>query len=202
VFKPLKARNWKEKSEFIIGALYSEKKTKRFKWLGAICKGLKNGGVAFRLKLFGTFEAPVGFKYDEYLYKPSQEGLCRFYNNVDFWIAPTESEGLHIPPQEAILCGCMVMGAVGELNGMSDYLDNQVTGFTVKSPEKAVELISSFYYTPQKRERLDEISKSAIAKVKSLGDRRRNMSELIYLFRSFVEKDKRKESLDLRRMRR
>jgi len=202
VFYRTKERRWEEKDEFVIGTLYSEKATKRFKWISGICKGLKKRKVKFRLRFFGTYEAPVGIKYDQYLYKPSQDGLRDFYNDVDFWIAPSRAEGLHIPPQEAILCGCILLGASGELNGMYDYLDNGVTGYTIDSPDRAVDLISGFFHKKEKRERLLDMSEKAINRVKCLGDRKSNMVRMVDLFRRMIGKDERRSTLALRRERR
>jgi len=47
---------------------------------------------------------------------------CReFYNDISVWFAPTELEGLHIPPLEASLCGCAVVCSDTKRNGMMDY---------------------------------------------------------------------------------
>ena len=202
VFYRTGEKRWEEKDEFVVGTLYSEKATKRFKWITGIYKDLKKKEVKFRLRFFGTYEAPLGIKYDQYLYKPSQDGLRDFYNDVDFWIAPTQAEGLHIPPQEAILCGCILLGAPGELNGMYDYLDNGVTGYVIDSPEKAVGLISGFFHKREKRKRFSTISEKAIEKVKSLGDRKNNMVGMVDLFREMMDKDMNKSSLNQRRIRR
>ena len=94
----------------------------------------------------------MGMKHDRYLYKPTPDQLREFYNEVDFWIAPTKKEGLHIPPQEAMLCGCVLIGTGGKstkddyaLSGMHDYLVHNETGFAVDNPDRAVAIIKKFH---------------------------------------------------------
>jgi len=179
-----KDRSWDK--TFVLGALYSRKSAKRFKWIPYICERLKELGVEYRLKLYGTRNDPVG-EYDEYICQPKPKELRQLYNDVDLWIAPTKTEGLHIPPQEAMLCGCVVIGASGELNGMNDYIWNGETGYLMNDAEGVVQLISKF--SKDKGNGLPEISKAGMDKIISMGDRRQNMSSLSRVFEVAVDQD-------------
>lgn len=186
VFRSTRKRNWR-KRKFTIGALYTERASKRFKWLPYICDSLKNKGVACRLRLFGSWEDPIALDYHEYLREPSPARLNEFYNDVDFWIAPTKTEGLHIPPQEAMLCGCVVIGAAGELNGMNDYLKDGVTGYLVNHPDQAVELLVRFISDKWFVRNVEFVSRAGAQKIRSLGDRRHNMGLMAEHFRKAIK---------------
>jgi len=179
-------RVWKDKV-FTLGALYNRKSAKRFKWIPFICQRLKELEIEYKLKLYGTRDDPVG-EYDEYICQPRPKELRQLYNDVDFWIAPTNAEGLHIPPQEAMLCGCIVIGASGELNGMNDYIEQGVTGFLVNSAEEVVQLINKF--SKGNGDGLSRISKAGMDRIISMGDRRQNMSSLGKVFENAVYLDK------------
>ena len=183
VFHRTVTRDWLNKKEIVIGALYTERPSKRFKWLPYICKGLKNSGIDYRFKIFGTWEDPIGLEYDEYLEKPSPKKLSEFYNSIDFWIAPTKTEGLHMPPQEAMLCGCVVIGAVGELNGMNDYIEHEETGFLVNHPDDVLSILKRFHGDKVYRGEVAQKSVAGTYKVLSLGDRRTNMQLMVDHFK-------------------
>ena len=158
---------------------------------------MKEKGVPHRLHLFGTYEAPVGMEYDRYLYKPKPDQLREFYNEVDFWIAPTKKEGLHIPPQEAMLCGCILIGTGGkaikedyELSGMHDYLTPNKTGFTITQPDRAVAIIRKFHTVKEARYRLEQISEAGKDRIRGLGNREINMERMVQLFEKVIEKMK------------
>jgi len=189
IFYQTRKRNWKEKEIYTLGALHNERPSKRFKWIEYISRELKAEGVPHRLFLFGSYEAPVGMEYDYFLYKPTQKQLREFYNEVDFWLTPTKKEGLHIPPQEAMLCGCVLIGTGSKtyaedyaLSGMHDYLFSGETGFAMTQPSKAVGIIKKFYLEKGARWRLEQISKAGEEKIRALGDRKKNMEELVSLF--------------------
>ena len=122
--------------------------------------------------------------------------LRRFYNNIDFWLAPTESEGLHMPPQEAMLCHCVVIGANELLSGMKDYLMEKSkfgkTGFTMNHWSDAVDII--YDHWGKDRETLQEISENGRKQILSMGNREENMLKMIQCF------EKRKDPHTLRRL--
>lgn len=156
-----------------LGALYCDKPRKRFDWVTQIYKTCKTIGVPIELHLFGTYKEGLHTDdYTEYLYQPTVEELRNFYNSIDVWLAPTESEGLHMPPQEAMLCGCLVIGTNAKLSGMQEYLVQRKTGFIVSHWGQAVNVLKSLL---NEKDVLKEVRTNAIAKIHSLGDRQENM---------------------------
>ncbi len=188
VFRPTRKRDWKGKGDIVLGSLYTERPSKRFKQVPYIVAGLRSKGIGCRLKLFGTWEEPISLDFDEYLEKPLPDRLSRFYNDIDFWLAPSRTEGLHIPPQEAMLCGCVVIGAVGELNGMNDYIEDGVTGFLVKHPDEAIGILVRFAEDEDGfREKVVEVSNAGTKKIKSFGDRGFNMNLMVEHFKKTMD---------------
>jgi glycosyltransferase involved in cell wall biosynthesis len=188
VFRSMKKRNWAKVTDIVIGSLYTERPSKRFKQIPYIVAGLQSRGIGCRLRLFGTWETPMGLDFDEYLEKPSPDELSRFYNGIDFWLAPTKTEGLHIPPQEAMLCGCVAIGTAGELNGMNDYIENKVTGFLVDHPDKTIDILTRFVKDKDGfREKIAEVSKAGTRKILSFGDRKTNMQAMVDYFRKVID---------------
>ena len=109
VFYQTNGRNWNKK-EFVLGGLYCDKPRKRMQWIVEIYEACKQRKLSVKLHLFGTYDEPKDTMHDKYVKTPDSQRLRDFYNEVDIWLAPSESEGLHIPPQEAMLCGCVVIG--------------------------------------------------------------------------------------------
>lgn len=192
IFRLLWKRDWLNREDLVIGTLYTERPSKRFKWVHYILAGLRGRGINCELKLFGTWEKPIDLEYDEYLERPAPERLARMYNDVDFWIAPTRMEGLHIPPQEAMLCGCVVIGAVGELNGMNDYISHGATGHLVNHPDEAVGILAKFVEDVEFKKRAAGMSKAGMLRIRSFGDRKHNMGLMVEHFKKVIEKVRRK----------
>lgn len=195
-FKPTKIRNWKTKKLWNLGALYNEKERKRFGNVIEIFNLLKEKKVNVRLHLFGTDDLPEGIECSSYTQKPNPEELLKFYNKVDFWIAPTVSEGLHMPPQEAMLCGCVLFGADKELSGMVDYLVGGETGFVIENCQDITQLIDGLIVNKEGRELLESVSKKGREKIIDLGDRNKNVNKMIKLFESTGPDSRRDKSPD------
>lgn len=187
VFRPTRERDWTGEGDLVIGSLYTERPSKRFKQIPYVIAGLRSRGIECKLRLFGTWETPMGLDYDEYLEKPSPDDLRELYNGVDFWLAPSRTEGLHIPPQEAMLCGCVVIGAVGELNGTNDYIDDGATGFLVKEPDETIEILTRFAEDEGFRAEVAEVSNAGRESIKSFGDRKFNMELMVEHFKKDVD---------------
>ena len=62
--------------------------------------------------------------FTPYVHNPSIEEKNKFYNLCDIWLAPTNNEGLHMCPAEAMLTECVVVGTDSPMSGMRDYLYN------------------------------------------------------------------------------
>jgi glycosyltransferase involved in cell wall biosynthesis len=102
------------------------------------------------------------------------------------WLAPTMSEGLHLPPAEAMLTECPVVCTNAELSGMQDYVVNNETGIMTSNDfwsfVKGVETLI-------KDEQLRiSCGKKARDKILSIGSRDENMSKLIKYLESLQVK--------------
>ena len=128
-FKPLGIRENNKK--IILGGLYNEgrgNQKKRTAWLFETVFKLKSKRDDIKFWLFGTHKRPKRFLMENYIRKPSLKEKNLFYNNINIWLAPTALEGLHMPPAEAMLTGCPVLGTDNDMNGMQDYLTHMKTG--------------------------------------------------------------------------
>jgi glycosyltransferase involved in cell wall biosynthesis len=177
-----------ECEQVTIGALYSDphpkRKTKRTDWVFNAVQQLKNDGHNVKLLMFGTpVKASIGV-VDEYYSNPTDKVKNMIYNMCDMWLAPTELEGLHLPPAEAMLTGCAVVGTSAELSGMSDYLLHGHTGLVSTNNfdsfvEKVVDLIND-------RSLRNRLGVNARDFVLSLGDRKANMQKMTDVFDCFL----------------
>lgn len=182
-----KGRRWDKKKVFTLGALYNERPSKRFKWVLEIYEQLKAMDLHVKLNLFGTYERPQEFEFNKYAMKPTANQLRKFYNSVDFWLAPSKTEGLHIPPQEAMLCECAVVGADATLNGTTDYLEDKRTGFVVSDWPKAVQVIAGLI-GEDGRSVLKVVSGNGRKKILELGDRHQNMRQFVRFLESKIKR--------------
>lgn len=136
-FYNIKPERFKTRHEkILIGALFNRKPRKRFEWVEETFIYLKKKyGNKVALVLFGDSGRPLDldpkFKF-LYVQQPSAAQLRQLYNLVHVWLAPTESEGLHICPLEAVLCGCLVVGTDAPLAGLDDWLIDNHTGFIAR----------------------------------------------------------------------
>lgn len=55
----------------------------------------------------------------EYHRRPRGERLRRIYSGCGIWLVPSWQEGCHMPPMEAMACGCAV--AATDVGGIRDY---------------------------------------------------------------------------------
>jgi len=169
-----------------IGALYNQKARKRFPWVVDSFRFLKRTyGRAVRFILFGNDGRPINleklFRFS-YVQQPAQEQLVHLYNQCTFWLAPTESEGLHICPMEAALCRSVVIGTDAPLAGMSDWLD-ETTGFVSENDYDSYlkMVLFAFEQEPSKLAALSIAARDRI--VQKIGSRRRNMGKLVHLIK-------------------
>lgn len=115
-----------------VGLLYSETPFKgcdislrAFEKIKAVLPGA-------RLRMFGA-EPPTGAlpipPEAEFTLNPPQEKLREIYAGCDVWMCGSRSEGFHLPPLEAMACGCPVVGtAVG---GVVETVKEGVNGYVV-----------------------------------------------------------------------
>jgi glycosyltransferase involved in cell wall biosynthesis len=168
--------------DIVVGGLYREGihgYRKRTSWIFESFKIVKKRHKSARLWLFGSEKNPAHKLVDMYLQKPTIDQKNRFYNKIDIWLAPTKSEGLHMPPAEAMLTECPVVGTNAELSGTQDYLIDGETGLISKN--RIEDFASKTEYLIEHRNKRLEMGKAARKKVLSLGDRKENMKKLVEL---------------------
>lgn len=84
--------------------------------------------------LFGVFPRPKRLPdWIEYHCDPPQEELVgSIYNGSSIYVCPSWTEGWHLPPAEAMACGCAVVST--DIGGVRDYAEHDVTALL--SPPK------------------------------------------------------------------
>ena len=91
--------------------------------------------------LFGKFPRPKTLPdWIEYHHDPPQEELVgSIYNGSSIYLCPSWREGWHLPPAEAMACGCAVVST--DIGGVQDYAEQ---GFTaLLSPPKDPEALAA-----------------------------------------------------------
>lgn len=163
----------------VLGGLYNTKDRKRFDWISRVVYELKMEKPSLKLYLFGDSKYKNLAIVDKYYKSPNDKEKNKFFNEVDIWLAPTKSEGLHIPPAEAMLTECPVVGTEAELSGTQDYLINNATGLVSKDD------ISSFKKCVktliENKQLRNVLGKNARNQILELGDRKKNMNEFVNL---------------------
>jgi|ADurb_Leu_02_Slu_FD_contig_61_1287240_length_10728_multi_2_in_0_out_0_2 glycosyltransferase involved in cell wall biosynthesis len=168
-----------------IGALYNsgtKRKTKRVEWVFEAIKRLRREYVV-DLFMFGSEsgDSSPSNLISYYIKEPTTETKNKLYNMCDIWIAPTELEGLHIPPAEAMLTECPVVGTnIKMLNGMDDYLHHGKTGLVSENNiDSFVENIETLLQDKSLRVTLGSNARKEIL---SLGSRLENMYYMVEFF--------------------
>lgn len=125
----------------------------------------------------GTFELNVYLGKMGYFSSPDKYEKNMIYNAIDIWLAPSELEGLHIPPAEAMLAKCAVIGTNAEMSGTEDYLIDGETGLV---SENNIESFCECAFRLLKDKDLRiELGEAGRKKILSLGDRKDNMKNMI-----------------------
>ena len=182
---PLNIRGKKE--EIIIGGLYREGvhgRRKRTMWLFETARSLKGRDRSVKFWMFGSEGTPEGFLFDHYLRKPGKKEKNEFYNMVDLWLAPTMSEGLHLPPAEAMLTECPVVSTTAELSGTQDYVINGITGLV--SDNNLDSFINNVEWLCINSKIRKELGKNGRKRILEIGDRKHNMQKMIDLFTGII----------------
>lgn len=191
-FDQLFPMNIREKNKnVIIGGLYRagvHGKRKRTSWLLQTASKLKSKYKNLKFWLFGSEKRPGGILCDNYLRGPNMKEKNKFYNNIDIWMAPTMSEGLHLPPAEAMITECPVVSTDAELSGTQDYVVNNSTGLISKNNfDSFLSCVDGLIEDDENRYRM---GKNARKKIIELGDREQNMNKMIALFEATLETKK------------
>ena len=76
---------------------------------------------AMQAVLFGVNPRPVSLpRWIQYIKNPPQRVLVEeVYNGSSLYLCPSWAEGWHLPPAEAMACGCAVVSTA--IDGVSDY---------------------------------------------------------------------------------
>lgn len=180
---PVDARSKRDK--FVIGALHTTGKhvgIKRYGWVIEVLNYMKSKYSNVELWMMGTSNAPQ--QADKYYKLPTIEQKNEFYNGVDVWLAPSKQEGLHMPPAEAMMTGCPVVGNNTILSGTKDYLVNKQSGLVSKNDyndfRRCVELL---YNNNDLRIELGSRTRGYI---EAIGSREKNMTEFIKLIEKLI----------------
>jgi glycosyltransferase involved in cell wall biosynthesis len=175
-YKPL---NLRKENEIAIGGLYNQKHftSKRVDWILQSFSYFKSKYKNIKCYLLGNDEKPKYKDIDYYWRRPTEKEKNIFYNSIDIWLSPTNLEGLHICPQEAMLTEACIVGTSAPMSGMQDYLIHKETGLV------AEETIGSFIKTIddliQEKDKRIKLGKNGRNKILELGDRLENMKGMI-----------------------
>jgi len=168
--------------EIILGGLYNsgpKRKSKRTDWIFKCYNKLKEK-YPLKLFMFGTDGIPSS-DVDYFIRNPNIEEKNRIYNTVNIWLAPSELEGLHLPPAEAMMTGCLVVGNSSPLSGTSDYLTDGVTGLV---SENNIKSFITYVEVAVRHKELRRVSGNiGREKILSIGSREKNMKNLIELIK-------------------
>jgi len=179
---PMNVRN--DRKIIILGGLYSKGKhwnIKRTQWIFDAYNILKN---KYDVKLWMFGNSSMSHKVDKYIQNPSINQKKYFYNNINIWLAPAMQEGLHMPPAEAMMTGCPVVGTEADMSGIEDYLVHGRTGFIAENNfESFLENIERLINDEPLRIYMGEWSREMI---EHLGTRQFNMSKLIKYFMRII----------------
>ncbi len=187
-FKELHPLGVRENNKsFVIGGLYTSGKHENIKrpgWIIETYEHMKEKYNDVELWMFGN-NKPRTRIIDNYFQRPTTDAKQYMYNSIDVWLSPAIQEGLHMPPAEAMMTNCPVVGVDAELSGTHDYLINGITGIVsnnnIKDFMKSVE---KMYL--DKEMRLD-MGKRARLKIKEIGNRRKNMKILVNYIKELSE---------------
>jgi len=171
------------KGGIILGGLYREGvhgQRKRTAWLFETARFMKTRHKGVQLWLFGSEKDPRRQLLDNYVRSPSIEKKNIFYNGVDIWMAPTMSEGLHLPPAEAMMTECPVVATKANLSGVQDYIIDGETGILSDNDlQSFMNDVEHLYKHSECRKRL---GKTGREKILEIGNRKKNMQIMIDLF--------------------
>ena len=160
-----------------IGCLYTPQPRKRWKDFVKIADQL--GTDHYKWVAYGT-TSPED-ELDTFIEQPSATALCRLYSMCDIWFAPTDSEGLHNPPMEASLCGCLIVCSNNFRNGMSDYALHCTTALVYKDISEAIQYIKTFAKNKNNENYKQMILNSQNLIIDKIGSREKNMNKLVDL---------------------
>jgi len=166
----------------IIGGLYREGvhgQRKRTNWLFKTAAYMKTKHKDIQFWLFGSERNPNNDLIDNYIRSPNIIQKNEFYNSINIWLAPTMSEGLHLPPAEAMITGCPVVSTEAEMSGTQDYVVHGVTGYVADNKlDSFIKYVEVLYPDSYSR---NQMGINAREKIIELGNRKENMQKFVDL---------------------
>ena len=182
-FYPVKEN--KKDNKVVLGGLYTTGKHERIKrtsWVLDSFRYLKKKYGNVELWMFGNDFVKSGIL--NYFHRPNMEAKQYMYSNIDIWLSPAIQEGLHMPPAEAMMTECPVVGVDVELSGTHDYLINGITGIVSENNfEVFVKNVEKMFLDKELRE---DMGKRARQQIEKLGSRESNMQEMISYFERLI----------------
>lgn len=170
--------NTRGKKDLVVGGLYHTKhKTKRSEWVIKAAQILKNKYKNLKLHMFGTNPNVFDPTIDKYISQPTLEQKNKFFNKIDVFLSPTNLEGLHIVPQEAMMTECCVVTTNAPMSGTQDYIFNGISGIISNNDFNSF-VIEVDKILSDKKKRV-EIGKNGRQTIEKLGDRKTNMEEFV-----------------------
>lgn len=172
--------NIRSDSKIILGGLYTKGKhehTKRPDWILNVFNTLRKKYNFLDLWMYGPIDGPAGIGF--YSKSPSMAEKNFLYNNVHLWLAPASLEGLHMPPAEAMLTECPVVGTNAEMSGMKDYLIQGITGIVTEN--NFDRFISGCELLIKNEFLRNEMAPQSRKRILKIGSREKNMKNFVKL---------------------
>lgn len=183
-FEDFYPQSKKRDQTIILGGVYRTGKfanIKRTNWILEAAFHIKKKIKNIELWMFGTEPNPKNSIIDKYFRSPSKKDKNYFYNMIDVFLAPTKQEGLHMPPAEAMLTECAVVGTDAELSGMKDYLIHEKTGLVSDNNfQSFLTNVERLVVNKNFRKKLGVHGRMKIIKI---GDRKNNMKKMVEYFK-------------------
>jgi hypothetical protein len=182
VYQGVDLDKWKDldnrNPKFTIGCLY-HKLHQRKRW-DHFVEMMNTFKDMYRYIAYGQHELKMtDYPYlSAYHHQPDEMFRNLIYNDCHVWFAPTENEGLHNPPLEASLCGCLLVCSDSLRNGMQDYaFENTAVIYQQNN-------IADMIYSIEQAEEYIQIGTDHIKNCQSviknrIGSREQNMEKLV-----------------------
>jgi glycosyltransferase involved in cell wall biosynthesis len=138
--------------------------------------------------LMSNERVPAGFPCDRVFLRPTEKVKRDMYRGIHVWFAPTDNEGLHVPPMEAGLCGCALVAHGIPEAGMGDYAVDGKTALCYPRCDRkaAFEGVRRLAADANLREAMGAELRKWV--VENIGTRRQNMERMVGLFEKAMSK--------------
>jgi len=111
-----------------VGAYYSPSPWKGFDAAEKVLGKALEQFPGLRIVTFGATAPPAPLCESHiHFTRPAQDEIRGIYSECDVWLCCSRSEGFHLPPLEAMACGCPVVST--RVGGPADCVIEGVTGF-------------------------------------------------------------------------